>query len=209
MAERNSNARNPRRNRRHHHQRHQHQGNKPDQAASKRYAGVPKSVMIEEPGVEATAAMDGSGLQVGVISTIDHFAVVDALSTACCSELLLKGVESHNLHIAQVALPTELPFVTRQLICAAPEPLDAVIVIGCLVEEDSLPMAAVAHAVANAMMLIGSETMTPVVYGILNCKRMVQARQCAGLTPNGRNFGAEWAQTAITMARQGRCSDKI
>lgn len=170
-----------------------------DQASN---IAVPKPVLIGEPCVEATPELDGAGLQVSVVSTRGSAEVVDALATTCCSELLLKGVESHKRR----SLCLRSFRTTKQLIVAAPVHLDAMVVVGCLAEGD--PLFAAADAVANACMAVELETKTPVIYGVLKCTDMAQARQCAGLTPKARSFGVEWAQTAISVAWMNRDGSK-
>jgi 6,7-dimethyl-8-ribityllumazine synthase len=170
-----SSAKAPRRHRFRHHRGNRHRQqreNSSDQATSQQVTGVSKPVLIEEPGVEATAELDGSALQVGVISTREHVEVVDALATTCCSELMLKGVESHKLHVGQVLSSTELPYAAKQLICAAPEPLDVVIVVGCWLGGDCFSKPALTDAVTSAIIAVSLATKTPVVNGVLNCKNV-------------------------------------
>lgn len=164
-------------------------------------------VLVDEPGaVSARQTLDGSGLQIGIVWTREHGEIVDALVEACRKELLSKGVARDSVHEAQVALPFELPYAIKQFVRSAPVAIDAVVCVGCLVQGDSLSYRCVGEAVTRASLKVSMVTKTPIVYGVLTCTTEEQARECAGFGHESKqnpaaNFGVEWAQTAIDMAR--------
>lgn len=165
----------------------------------------PKPMFATKQGVAGESRkMDGSGLQIGIVSTREHGEVVKALLDACRGELMLKGVDREHIHEAQVALPFELPYVMKRLIRSAPMKIDAVICLGCIVRGNSLSYEFVGEAVTRASMKVGMMTTTPVVYGLMSCTSEEQARACAGLTAREPSHGVEWAQAAIEMAHMNR-----
>ncbi|DAZ93926.1 TPA: hypothetical protein N0F65_008869 [Lagenidium giganteum] len=168
---------------------------------------VAQPVLVEEPGAVAVPRLDGKALHVGLIYTRECAEVVEALVTACRGELLLKGVVRDNLHELQVSVPFELPYATKRLLESCPHKLDAVVVVGCLVKGVSASYEFVGEAVTRASMKIGMKHKTPVVYGVLICRDVAQARECAGLgegKSRSCSHGVEWAQTAIEMAHFNR-----
>lgn len=169
---------------------------------------VPEPVFVDEPGFAGGhQKVDGSGLQIGIVSTREHNEVVNALVDACRGELMLKGVDRESIHVAQVALPFELPYAMKRLIRSAPMKIDAVICLGCVVRGNSLSYEFVGEAVTRASMKIGMMTKTPVVYGLMTCTSEEQARVCARLTAEHArepNHGVEWAQAAIEMAHMNQ-----
>ncbi|KAJ0388935.1 hypothetical protein ATCC90586_011061 [Pythium insidiosum] len=86
--------------------------------------------------------------------------------------------------------------------------MDAVVVIGCLVREQSVAFEFVAEAVTRACLKLGLKYKTPVIFGVLACTSAAQAKHCAGLHETSKtrscSFGVEWAQSAIEMARLNR-----
>ncbi|GLE01099.1 hypothetical protein PINS_up009912 [Pythium insidiosum] len=169
---------------------------------------VAEPVLVEEPGAIASPTLDGAGLRIGIVSTRHHSHVVDSLATACRGELLLKGVVRSDIEELRVLLPYDLPYATKRLLERSNGTLDAVVVIGCLVREQSVAFEFVAEAVTRACLKIGLKYKTPVIYGMLTCTDVSQAKHCAGLHETSKtrscSFGVEWAQSAIDMARLNR-----
>jgi len=160
----------------------------------------------------ASPKLDGSGLHIGLVYTRQCHEIVDALVTSCRAELLLKGVTRSNIHELQVSLPFEIPYAMKRMMEAAPVKFDAVVVIGCMVKGATMSFEFVAEAVTRASMKIGMKLKTPVTYGVLTCLDEQQARECAGLTAEGKTrmytYGVEWAQSAIEMAHINNCAKR-
>ncbi|KAJ0394332.1 hypothetical protein P43SY_000956 [Pythium insidiosum] len=169
---------------------------------------VAEPVLVEPPGAIASPKLDGAGLRIGLVSTRHCGSVVDSLTTACRGELLLKGVVRSDLEELRVLLPYDLPYATKCLLERTAGTLDAVVVIGCLVREQSVAFEFVAEAVTRACLKLGLKYKTPVIYGVLACASAAQAKHCAGLHETSKmrscSFGVEWAQSAIEMARLNR-----
>lgn len=170
-----------------------------------------RPVLVEPAGAISSPKLDGSGLHIGLVYTREFVEEVNALVMSCRGELLLKGVGRANIHELEVTHVFSLPYAIKRLIQSAPVKLDAIVVIGCLIRGQSIAFEFVAEAVTRASMKIGMKYKTPVVYGVLICSDIRQARHCAGID-EGTNktrhcgFGVEWAQSAIEMAHLNRKS---
>lgn len=175
---------------------------------------VEKPVEILEPGLVSGSedSIDGSGLQIGIVSTREHGEIANAMVAACRDELVLRGVDRDSIHEARVALPFEIPYAIKRLILSAPMKIDVVICLGCVVRGNSLSYEFVGEAVTRAAMKVGMMTSTPVIYGLMTCMSEDQARTCADLSGAGgekSSHGVEWAQSAIEMAHiNDKASDR-
>jgi 6,7-dimethyl-8-ribityllumazine synthase len=167
---------------------------------------VAKPTLIEEPGAITSPKLDGSGLKIALISTRHCDQVINSLLSACRGELLLKGVQRANLCEIQVSVPFELPYAVNCALAGCK--VDAVVVIGCLIQGTSLSYEFVSEAVTRSLMKISLVHQVPVINGVITCTTEAQAKCCAGLVTDqpgcsGKkecNHGIEWAQTAIEMA---------
>ncbi|ETN15688.1 6,7-dimethyl-8-ribityllumazine synthase [Phytophthora nicotianae INRA-310] len=170
-------------------------------------------VLIEQPGTAESSKLDGSGLRVTIVAARWYEKVIQSLVDACSDELLAKGVAEEDLHVVEVAGAFELPFAAARLVhCkdASHRP-DAVICIGCLVNDATHTCETMSHAVANGIMKLNVTFDTPVIYGVLCCDSESQAYTCAEKRSCGAgedqkcNHGVAWAQSALEMAHLKRC----
>ncbi|GMF65206.1 unnamed protein product [Phytophthora lilii] len=171
-------------------------------------------VLIEQPGTSASSKLDGTGLRVTIIAARWYEKVIHSLTEACSEELLAKGVAEDNLHLVEVAGAFELPFAAARVIhCkdASYRP-DAVVCIGCIVNDATHMSETMGQAVANGIMKLNVTSDTPVIFGVLCCKNEGQAQSCAaakescgGGEGHKCNHGVSWAQSALEMAHLKRC----
>ncbi|KAL3657721.1 hypothetical protein V7S43_017294 [Phytophthora oleae] len=171
-------------------------------------------VLIDQPGAAQSGKLDGSGLRVAIVASRWYEKVVHSLVSACSEELLAKGVAEDDLHLVEVAGSFEIPHAAARLIhCKdmSHRP-DAVICIGCLVNDATHMCETMGHAVANGIMKLNLTSDTPVIYGVLCCDSEAQAQSCAekrsccGAGEDHKcNHGVAWAQSALEMAHLKRC----
>ncbi|KAG1686020.1 hypothetical protein DVH05_007321 [Phytophthora capsici] len=170
-------------------------------------------VLIEQPGSAESSKLDGNGLRVVIVASRWYSKVVHSLVNACSEELLAKGVAEDDLHLMEVAGSYEIPYVAARLVhCKdARHRPDAVICIGCLVNDATHMCETMGHAVANGIMKLNLTSDTPVVFGVLCCDSEEQAqacaekRSCSGTDKDHKcNHGVAWAQSALEMARVKR-----
>ncbi|KAG7392399.1 lumazine synthase [Phytophthora pseudosyringae] len=167
------------------------------------------SVLIEQPGATKSSKLDGSGLRVTIVASRWFEKVVHTLVDACSEELLAKGVAEDDLHLVEVAGAFELPYAAARLVhCkdSSHRP-DAVVCIGCIVNDTTHMWEMMGHAVANAIMKLNVTSDTPVIYGVLCCDSEPQAHSSSGAGEDQKcNHGVAWAQSALEMAHLKRCA---
>jgi 6,7-dimethyl-8-ribityllumazine synthase len=100
----------------------------------------------------------------------------------------------------QVPGSFELPLAARMLIES--NPLDAVILIGCVIRGETPHFDFISQAVAHGCMQLGLDTGIPVIFGVLTTNNLDQALDRAG--GKHGNKGTEAAVTAIKMASFNR-----
>uniref|UniRef100_A0AAV1VGH6 6,7-dimethyl-8-ribityllumazine synthase n=1 Tax=Peronospora matthiolae TaxID=2874970 RepID=A0AAV1VGH6_9STRA len=194
--------------------RHEHHG----KGGSREHHGghVPACpVLIERSGASQTSKFEGKSFRVTIVASHWYEKVVHSLVDACSKELLAKGVGEDNLHVVEVAGAFELPFTAARLIASekmSHRP-DAVICIGCFVEDATHTCETMRQAVAHGIMKLNVTSDVPVIFGVLCCDNESQAhssvekRSCYGIDDSEQcNFGVSWAQSALQMAHLSRCT---
>jgi 6,7-dimethyl-8-ribityllumazine synthase len=68
---------------------------------------------------------------------------------------------------------------------ASTKPFDAVISIGCLLKGSTMHFEYICDAVSHALMRVGLDTGTPVIFGVLTCLTEDQALERAGVGRKG------------------------
>ena len=107
-------------------------------------------------------------------------------------------VTEENIFIKEVPGAYELPYAAKLL--AMSGTVDAIICCGVLVKGDTMHFEYISSAVASGIMNVNLATMTPVVYGVLNCIDEDQVRRRSSDADGGHNHGVDWGKTAVEMA---------
>eukprot|EP00128_Syssomonas_multiformis_P005005 Colp12_sorted_trinity150504_noHs@13545 len=144
--------------------------------------------------------MDGSDLRIGIVHTRWNSEIVDELIKGCKEALQASNVKF--VHIETVPGSYELPYGASRLIKSLN--LDACICIGVLIKGSTLHFEYICEAVTQGIMRLGLDTGVPVLFGVLTCLTEEQAKERAGLTPNGHNHGIDWGKGAVEMGLMKR-----
>ena len=78
--------------------------------------------------------------------------------------------------------------------------VDAIICCGVLIKGETLHFEYISDAVTKGIMDVNLGTMTPVVYGVLNCLNEEQVVKRSSNGNGGHNHGEDWGKTAVEMA---------
>lgn len=154
--------------------------------------------MAAESEVAFSDELDGSALRIGVLRTRwndEHVSsLVDGIKAGCkeCK------VPEDNLFIKEVPGAYELPYAAKLL--AMSGTVDAIICCGVLIKGDTYHFEYISDAVTKGIMDVNLATMTPVVYGVLNCLDEAQVKKRASNEDGGHNHGEDWGKTAVEMA---------
>ena len=107
-------------------------------------------------------------------------------------------VKEENIFIKEVPGAYELPYAAKLL--AMSGTVDAIICCGVLIKGDTFHFEYISEAVTSGIMNVNLVTMTPVVYGVLNCLDEAQVKKRCSNEDGGHNHGEDWGKTAVEMA---------
>ncbi len=121
-----------------------------------------------------------------------------AMAQGAIDTLLKHGAKKSNVFVTHVPGTVELTFAAKRTIQERYPLLDAVIVIGCVIQGDTPHFDYVCQSVTQGVTLLNIEGRVPVVFSVLTTLNKQQAFDRAG----GKlgNKGVEGAVTAIKMA---------
>jgi 6,7-dimethyl-8-ribityllumazine synthase len=138
---------------------------------------------------------DAVSMRFGIVVSEWNRQVTEKLFEGVYKTLIRHGVRPENIYVERVPGSFELTFGARQL--ADNLPIDAVIVIGCVVRGDTPHFDYVCSSVTQGVTALNLKYDIPFIFGVLTTDNMLQAKERAG----GRygNKGDEAAITAIKM----------
>jgi 6,7-dimethyl-8-ribityllumazine synthase len=122
--------------------------------------------------------------------------IVDVLLDGAIKGFKLYGVADDAVDVFRVPGSFEIPVVARRL--AETNKYAAVVCLGAVIKGDTDHYDHVAAAAANGILQAGLTTGVPVIFGVLTCATLEQARVRAG--GKAGNKGFEAAEAAIEMA---------
>ena len=107
-------------------------------------------------------------------------------------------VADANIFVKEVPGCYELPYAAKLL--AMSGTVDAIVCCGVLIKGDTMHFEYISDAVSRGIMNVNIATLTPVVYGVLNCLDEGQVRKRSSGEDGGHNHGEDWGKTAVEMA---------
>ena len=118
-----------------------------------------------------------------------------ALAQGAIDTMLKHGVEEKHISVTHVPGTVELTYAASQLMR---EPVNAIIVIGCVIQGDTPHFDYVCQSVTQGVTMLNAQGQVPVIFSVLTTLNKQQALDRAG----GKlgNKGVEGAVTAIRMA---------
>jgi len=142
--------------------------------------------------------LDGSELRIGVLRTRWNDEHVSNLVEGIKAGVAECKVPEENIFIKEVPGAYELPYAAKLL--AMSGTVDAIICAGVLIKGETLHFEYISDAVTKGIMDVNLGTMTPVVYGVLNCLDEEQVVRRSSNVNGGHNHGEDWGKTAVEMA---------
>ncbi|MDR2791181.1 MAG: 6,7-dimethyl-8-ribityllumazine synthase [Tannerellaceae bacterium] len=138
----------------------------------------------------------GKELSIGIVVAEWNKAITEALLQGACNTLEKHEVQRENIHVVHVPGSIELTFGAKRL--AESRELDAVIMLGCVVQGDTPHFDYVCSSVTQGMTELNLLFGLPFIFGVLTTSTMEQAQERSGGSLG--NKGDEAAVTAIKMA---------
>ena len=119
-----------------------------------------------------------------------------AMAQGAIDTFLKHGVEEDNIDVIHVPGAVELTFGAARI--TKEERVDAVIVIGCVIQGDTPHFDYVCQSVTQGVAMLNTQGKVPVIFSVLTTLNKQQALdRCGGKMGNK---GVEGAYTAIRMA---------
>jgi 6,7-dimethyl-8-ribityllumazine synthase len=148
------------------------------------------------------------GARIGIVVSRYHEELTGAMLDSARRELALAGVEEKNHLVVWVPGAFELPLVARAL--AQRVDVDAVLCLGLILKGETEHDRYVAQGVVHGVVQAGLQTDKPVLFGVLTCSTIEQARSRALPADRGgrEDKGREVARAAIeTLAALDRVEE--
>ena len=143
------------------------------------------------------ASVDASRLRFAIVVGRFNHLISARLLEGCRAELLRRGANDDDLHVAWVPGAFEIPLAARML--ASSGRYDAIIALGAVIRGGTPHFDYVCHGVTDGVREVMRDTSVPVAFGVLTVDDVAQALERAG--GEHGNKGAEAALAAIEMAR--------
>ena len=136
-------------------------------------------------------------LHVAIIHTQWNVEVIESLKKACLDRLKERGVR--HITVMDVAGSFELPHAA-QIYIESRKNVNVVICIGAVIKGETKHFEYISKCTSQGLMQVGLITKIPVIFGVLTCLTLEQAKKRAGLGSGSENLGTDWADTAIDQA---------
>lgn len=140
-----------------------------------------------------TAALDGSGLRIGIVQARFNQGITDALAQACCAELRQLGVAPADMVLVQVPGALEVPLALQAL--ANTKRFDALIALGCVIRGETYHFELVCNESAAGVTRVALDCALPIANAIVTTENLPQA------VARQEEKGRDAAQVAVEMAR--------
>lgn len=149
---------------------------------------------------DKTAIPSAKDLRFGIVVSEWNGEITEALFEGAVEALLDCGAIAKNISRWNVPGSFELPFGAKKMLESME--LDAVIVIGSVIQGETKHFDFVCSATAQGIMELNLRTQIPVIFCVLTDNNMQQAKDRSG--GKHGNKGAEAAIAAIKMASLGQ-----
>jgi 6,7-dimethyl-8-ribityllumazine synthase len=164
--------------------------------------------MAVDPKSKNRERLERPGARVGIVVSRFHEDLTGAMLESAKAELAGSGVKGEDMLVVWVPGAFELPLVARAL--AQRVDVDAVLCLGLILKGETEHDRYVAQGVVQGVVQAGLETDKPVLFGVLTCATLEQARSRALSKERGgkEDKGREVARAAIeTLAALDRVEE--
>ncbi len=138
-----------------------------------------------------------AGTRLAVVVSEFHAELTSAMLESARGVWNRAGLPEEDLEVARVPGAFELPLVARRF--AQRADIHAVVCLGLVLKGETTHDQWVAHAATEGILEVSLKTDTPVLFGVLTCDSLDQARARALPVSQGgvHDKGAELAQAAL------------
>ncbi|MBB5077058.1 6,7-dimethyl-8-ribityllumazine synthase [Nonomuraea endophytica] len=144
-------------------------------------------------GRPGAAAVDASGLKVGIVAASWHAGITDRLVARAVQACADSGAQAT---VVRVAGSLEIPVVAQALARRC----DAVVALGAVIRGETAHFEYVCDSVTAGLTRISLDEETPVGNGVLTCENLQQAEDRSGGPDAKEDKGYESAMAALETA---------
>ena len=141
-------------------------------------------------------AEDATGLRIGLVVSVYHETVTEALRQGAVEALGHAGAPADHIVVIRVPGAFEVPFAARQ--AAETGRFDALVCLGCIIRGETPHFDHLASAVAHGIGTASQGTGVPISFGVLTTNTYEEAVARAG--DGSDNKGWEAAMAAVQLA---------
>jgi len=153
--------------------------------------------MAIDPKFDPTTPLLRPGARIAAVVSQYHGELTSAMLRSARRELEAAGLTPEDLVVVDAPGAFELPIIASEL--ARREDVDAVLCFGLVLKGETEHDRHIARAVAHGLTEIGLRQRKPVLFGVLTCNTLAQARARALAPEDGGTFdkGREVARAAL------------
>lgn len=140
------------------------------------------------------------GMRFGIVVSEWNSNITGALLEGAVQTLTKHGANKEDITVLTVPGSFELVYGAAKMVQCGK--MDAVIAIGCVIRGDTPHFDYICQGATQGLADLNAKAEIPVIYGLLTCNEMQQAKDRAGGSLG--NKGDECAITAIKMVDYGR-----
>lgn len=137
--------------------------------------------------------INGSSLKIAIVLPYFNETLGLELLENAKQELLSNNVPQENIDIIRVAGALEIPLACKKIIITKKP--DAIIALGVVIRGETSHFDLVTNTSYQGIMAVQLETVIPIIFGIITCENLEQAKK--RVNKNGLNKGKEAATAAL------------
>lgn len=152
------------------------------------------------------------GTRIGAVVSSFHRDLTGAMLESARDEFLRSGLAPDDLIEVWVPGSFELPLVARRM--ARRSDVDAVLCLGLVLRGETPHDVYIAHAVSQGILRVSLEVDKPVLFGVLTCNTLDQARsralsvEAGGREDKGREVAAAAVRVLAALREAGAEGDR-
>jgi 6,7-dimethyl-8-ribityllumazine synthase len=155
--------------------------------------------MATDSGLAERARLQRPGARIAFVVSTFHHNLTSAMMESAKRELVSSGVKEDDMPMALVPGAFELPLVAQRF--ARRKDIDAVICLGLVLKGETSHDLYVSQGATEGIQRVMLETDKPVLFGVLTCNNLEQARARALAPEDGgeQDKGRELAMAAVSV----------
>ena len=149
--------------------------------------------MVRSPQSQSPSPTLPPETRIGAVLSTYHRELCDAMLASARAQLASAGLAEDDLVVVEVPGAFEIPLIAREL--GMREDLAAVMCFGLVLKGETSHDYHIASAVSHTLAQVALECDKPILFGVLTCDTLEQAR--ARALPSGQDKGREVARAAV------------